>query len=71
MNDVEILEMRALRGPNRFSRYQAIFMELDIGKYEELPTEKILGFKDRLVELIPSLYDHRCSPGHPGGFIER
>ena len=68
---MEILEMRALRGPNRFSRYQAIFMELDIGKYEELPTEKIPGFKDRLVELIPSLYDHRCSPGYPGGFIER
>ena len=71
MNDVEILEMRALRGPNRFSRYQVIFMELDVGKYEELPTEKIPGFKDRLVELIPSLYEHRCSPGYPGGFIER
>ncbi|MCJ2539963.1 MAG: cyanophycin synthetase, partial [Candidatus Thermoplasmatota archaeon] len=22
-------------------------------------------------ELIPSLYGHRCSPGYPGGFIER
>jgi len=63
--------MRALRGPNRYSRYQAIFMELDIGKYEELPTDKIPGFKDRLVQLIPSLHEHRCSPGYPGGFIER
>ncbi len=71
MIHVEILEMRALRGPNRFSRYQAIFMELDIGEYEELPTDKLPGFRDRLVELIPSLYEHRCSPGHPGGFIER
>jgi cyanophycin synthetase len=68
---VEILEMRALRGPNRFSRYQAIFMELDIGTYEELPTDKLPGFKDRLVELIPTLHEHRCSPGYPGGFIER
>jgi cyanophycin synthetase len=68
---VEILEMRALRGPNRYSRYQVIFMELDLGKYEELPTDKLPGFKDRIVELIPSLYDHRCSPGHPGGLIER
>ncbi len=68
---MDIREMRALRGPNRFSRYQAIFMELDIGKYEELPTDKLPGFKDRLVELIPSLHEHRCSPGYPGGFIER
>ena len=63
--------MRALRGPNRFSRYQAIDLELDLGKYEELPTDKLPGFRDRLVELIPTLYDHRCSPGYPGGFIER
>lgn len=63
--------MRALRGPNRYSRYQAIFMELDIGRYEELPTDKLPGFKDRLVQLIPSLQEHRCSPGYPGGFIER
>jgi cyanophycin synthetase len=68
---VKILEMRALRGPNRFSRYQAIFMELDLGKYEELPTDKLPGFRDRLVALIPTLYDHRCSLGYPGGFIER
>jgi cyanophycin synthetase len=69
--NVEILEMRALRGPNRFSRYQAIYMELDIGKYEELPTDKLPGFKDRIVELIPSLHEHRCSLGYPGGLIER
>ncbi|NOQ54555.1 MAG: ATP-grasp domain-containing protein, partial [Thermoplasmata archaeon] len=68
---MEILEMRALRGPNRFSRYQVIFMELDIGKYEELPTDKLPGFKERIVDLIPSLHEHRCSPGHPGGLIER
>jgi len=68
---MEILEMRALRGPNRFSRYQVIFMELDIGKYEELPTDKLPGFKERIVDLIPSLHEHRCSLGYPGGLIER
>jgi cyanophycin synthetase len=68
---VEILEMRALRGPNRFSRYQVIFMELDIGKYEELPTDKLPGFKERIVNLIPSLHEHRCSLGYLGGLIER
>jgi cyanophycin synthetase len=71
VSDVEILEMRALRGPNRYSRYQAIFMELDLGKYEELPTDKIPGFKDRISNLIPTLYEHRCSLGYPGGLFER
>jgi cyanophycin synthetase len=71
VNDVEILEMRALRGPNRYSRYQAIYMELDLGKYEELPTDKLPGFKDRIKAIIPSLYEHRCSLGYPGGLFER
>jgi len=69
--DVEILEMRALRGPNRYSRYPTIYMELDLGKYEELPTDKLPGFKDRISKLIPTLYDHRCSLGYPGGLLER
>jgi cyanophycin synthetase len=68
---MDILELRALRGPNRYSRYQAIYMELDIGEYEQLPTEKLPGFNERLVSLIPSLKEHRCSPGYPGGFLER
>jgi cyanophycin synthetase len=68
---VEILELRALRGPNRYSRYQAIYMELDIGEYEHLPTDKLPHFKELLVAHIPSLKEHRCSPGYPGGFLER
>lgn len=68
---MKILECRALRGPNRYSRYPVIFMLLDIGELEELPSEMIPGFPERLVELLPSLYDHRCSVGEPGGFIQR
>ena len=41
-----------------------------IGKYEDLPSNKIPGFAERLVELIPSIWEHRCS-GTPGGFLER
>jgi hypothetical protein len=33
---IEILEMRALRGPNRYSRYQVIYLELDLKEYEEI-----------------------------------
>lgn len=68
---MEILEHRALRGPNRYSRYQAIFMLLDIGEYEEQPSDTLDGFTDRLIELIPTLQNHGCSVGGPGGFIQR
>jgi len=68
---MKIIEHRALRGPNRHSRYPAIFMLLDIGEYEERPSDTIDGFTDRLVKLIPSLQSHGCSIGGDGGFITR
>ena len=68
---MKILEHRALRGPNRYSRYPAIFMLLDIGRFEEQPSDTLPGFADRLVKLVPSLHSHQCSVGEPGGFIQR
>lgn len=68
---IEIKELRALRGPNRHTRHTAIFMVLDINNYENQPSDKLDGFSDRLVALMPSLQEHECSIGKPGGFIQR
>ncbi|MFC1515201.1 cyanophycin synthetase [Thermodesulfobacteriota bacterium] len=68
---IEIKELRALRGPNRHTLHSAIFMVLDIKEYESRPSDKIEGFLDRLVTLIPSFQEHGCSIGKPGGFIQR
>ncbi len=68
---IEIKELRALRGPNRHTRHTAIFMVLDIKAYENLPSDKIDGFSDRLLTLMPTLQEHGCSIGKPGGFITR
>ena len=68
---IEIKELRALRGPNRYTRHSAIFMVLDIKDYESRPSDQILGFPDRLVSLMPTLQAHECSIGKPGGFIQR
>lgn len=46
-------------------------MLLDIGGLEDQPSDTLDGFTDRLVELVPSLENHRCSVGEPGGFIQR
>ena len=68
---MHILENRALRGPNYFSRYQAIYMRLDIDELEDRPSDKVPGIGDKLQKLLPTIYDHRCSVGTPGGFLER
>ncbi|MDR5897589.1 cyanophycin synthetase [Halomonas vilamensis] len=68
---MKILEHRALRGPNYYSRYQAIFMRLDIAELEERPSDLVPGIVERLTTLLPTLQEHRCSVGRPGGFLER
>ena len=70
---MRILEIKALRGPNFWSIKHAclIQMKLDLGVYENLPTNKIDGFTDRLSSLMPSLVSHHCSEGVDGGFFRR
>ncbi len=70
---MKIIEIKVLRGPNFWStrRTKLIQLKLDLEEMEERPTNMIPGFKDRLDKLMPSLYEHRCSEGHAGGFYER
>lgn len=46
-------------------------MTLDLEEIEDYPSSRLPGFTDRLVELIPTLHEHGCSYGEPGGFIRR
>lgn len=68
-----IEKIQVLRGPNIWSirREKLIQMRLNLGELEQLPTNKIPGFAERMEALLPSLYNHRCSPGEPGGFFQR
>src|SRR3954447_22419874 len=70
---MEILEMRTLRGPNYWSGYwkKLIVMRLDIGDYEDRPTDRIEGFTHRMMEIMPSLNIHGCSYKEEGGFLRR
>jgi len=70
---MEILEIRTLRGPNYWSGYwkKLIIIRLDIGDFEQRPTNKIKGFYDRMADVLPSLQSHGCSYGEEGGFLRR
>lgn len=70
---MKILEIKTMSGPNYWSatRHKLIVMLLDLEEMEERPTDTIPGFLERLSALMPSLYEHRCSEGVPGGFFQR
>jgi len=68
---MKILETRVYRGPNLYARWPMIRLLLDLGELEEYPTIELPGFADRLLELIPTLWQHGCSYGEDGGFVRR
>ena len=70
---MNIREINAMRGPNYWSirRHKLIVMVLDLEEMEELPSNKIEGFPERLKAMFPSMYSHRCSEGCEGGFFMR
>lgn len=70
---MEILDIKVMKGPNYWSvrRHNLIVMLLDLQEMEQRPTNTIPGFLERLQELIPSMYSHRCSEEVEGGFFIR
>lgn len=68
---IRLLETLVLNGPNYWSYRPCVWMRIDLGPYEDLPTNKIRGFHDRIVRLLPTLAEHHCSEGAAGGFLTR
>ncbi len=70
---MKIREINAMRGPNYWSvrRHKLIVLVLDLEDMEERPSNLIDGFAARLEAMFPSMYEHRCSEGVPGGFFHR
>ncbi|MDQ6813476.1 MAG: cyanophycin synthetase, partial [Bacteroidota bacterium] len=70
---MKIVETKILRGPNYWSvrRNKLIQIRLDLEEMEQRPTNKIPGFLQRLQNVLPSMYSHRCSVGAAGGFFKR
>lgn len=70
---MKIEKIQVLRGPNIWSirRQKLIQMRLNLEEVEQLPTNKIPGFRERIEQLMPTLFTHRCSEGVEGGFFHR
>jgi cyanophycin synthetase len=69
--DIIIRDIIALRGPNIWT-YRPVFEAwIDIGEFEDYPSNKLPGFTERLTALLPSLVEHRCNYGERGGCLRR
>ena len=70
---MKIKSINIIDGKNKWSesKDKLIHMVLDLGVYENKPSDKIEGFYERIKEYLPSLKNHRCSEGKPGGFLKR
>lgn len=71
MSEITVKRIKVLTGPNIWAYRPVLEVLAHIGKYERLSSADLSGFTERLVEAMPALWEHRCSEGRPGGFLER
>ncbi|MEO7128436.1 MAG: cyanophycin synthetase [Rhodoferax sp.] len=70
-DDIKLLRITYLRGPNIWTYRPALEVWLDLGEMEDFPSNLLTGFNDRLIALLPALAEHHCGVGERGGFLQR
>ena len=70
-NELRVTRLRALRGPNYWRLAPVIACDVRLGALESVNSADVPGFNDRLLAALPSLREHPCTRGTPGGFVER
>ncbi|HXV97360.1 MAG TPA: cyanophycin synthetase, partial [Anaerolineae bacterium] len=70
-DQVKVRELRVLCGPNIYAYMPVLHIVMDIGPYEERPSNSFPGFVERITTWLPGLHKHECSLKRPGGFVER
>ncbi|MGI5971164.1 MAG: cyanophycin synthetase [Oscillospiraceae bacterium] len=70
-NPIIICDYTVFNGRNIYSHKPVIKLIVDIGKYSEIPTNKISGFNEKLLEYFPGLKTNCCGLGYEGGFLVR
>lgn len=70
-DDIKLLRINYLRGPNMWTYRPVLEVWLDLGGLEDHPTHQLPGFTDRLTARLPALIEHHCGVGERGGFLQR
>lgn len=70
-NDIQLLRINYLRGPNLWTYRPVLEVWLDLGVLEDHPSHTLPGFNERLTTWLPALIEHHCGVGERGGFLQR
>ena len=69
---MKIISTNVYVGPNVYAHFPVIRHVVNIGVLEQLPSVKLgENFIEGLISALPSLQEHGCSYGEPGGFLRR
>ncbi|HYG83044.1 MAG TPA: hypothetical protein VD861_21790, partial [Pyrinomonadaceae bacterium] len=68
---MRIDKIRTIAGPNVYTYQPVLVARLFLEELTDVASTEVPGFIDRLLIALPSLREHRCSKGRPGGFVER
>ncbi|MEI7594181.1 MAG: cyanophycin synthetase [Bacteroidota bacterium] len=68
---LKIENTKILGGANYFSAGPIVLIRLNLQNFDEVFTNAIPGFFEKLSTQIPTLYEHHCSYGVKGGFFQR
>ncbi|TFZ04479.1 cyanophycin synthetase [Ramlibacter rhizophilus] len=70
-NDIRLLRVNYLRGPNLWTYRPVLETWLDLGELEDWPSNRLPGCNERLTQWLPALVEHHCGVGERGGFLQR
>ena len=68
---LRLLNKSVYRGPHLFSALPMVRLQVDLGGLEEWPTDRLPGFAEKLIGLLPGLDSHGCSYKCAGGLVRR
>jgi len=68
---MRVVERGVYRGPNLYGSMPMVRIQVDLGALEDWPSNKVPGFNESLLTLLPGLGRHGCSYKEPGGFVRR
>jgi cyanophycin synthetase len=68
---MRVLERGVYRGPHVYGPTPMVRVQLDLGALEAWPTDRLPGFTDRLLAMLPGLRQHGCCFREPGGLVRR
>ncbi len=68
---MKIVSLRTNLGPSVYHSCPTVLMTVDLQTWQDVASNEIDEFIDKLLLMFPGLIEHKCSRGRKGGFVER